>query len=148
MKFYDLHLDSKVWYARHALSIDENRKEFDRVIWGSIHNEGLERPNNFPEWLEQIWFAGNHADIGGGYPENESRLSDISLKWMVDVAMNLPDSKTSNGNGIKVDTRFLQLNPDPLGPQHDERESGYLAHFWPEGLCRIESCAILHPSVY
>jgi hypothetical protein len=35
MKFYDLHLDNKVWYARHALSIDENRADFDRVIWGA-----------------------------------------------------------------------------------------------------------------
>jgi hypothetical protein len=36
--------------------------------------------------FEQVWFAGNHADIGGRYPENESRLSDISLQWMIDQA--------------------------------------------------------------
>ena len=31
MKFYDLHLDNAVWYARHAMSIDENRADFARV---------------------------------------------------------------------------------------------------------------------
>lgn len=148
MEFYDLHLDDKVWYARHALSIDENRSDFDRVIWGGIHNKGPERPDEYPEWLQQIWFSGNHADIGGGYPENEARLSDISLGWMVNAAVNLPDSNTPTGNGIKVDARFLMLNPDPFGPQHDERESGYLSHFWPEGLRKIDPCAILHSSVY
>src|SRR5205085_659833 len=42
MKFYDLHLNNKVWYARHALSMDENRADFPRVIWGSVHNTGPE----------------------------------------------------------------------------------------------------------
>lgn len=148
MKFYDLHLNENVWYARHALSIDENRADFDRLSWGNINTRGPERPSEYPEWLQQVWFAGNHSDIGGGYPENEARLSDISLEWMVDAAMNLPDDKTPTGNGIKVDYHFLQLNPDPLGLQHDEREPGYLKYLWSEGLRKIESCAILHPSVY
>ena len=125
MKFYDNHLDTRVWYARHALSIDENRADFARVIWGSIHNKGPARPDEYPDWLDQVWFAGNHSDVGGSYPENEARLSDISLGWMVHAAVNLPDGKTPTGNGIKVDDRYLQLNPDPFGPQHDEREPGY-----------------------
>lgn len=148
MKFYDFQLNNQVWYARHALSIDENRADFNRVLWGGAKNKGPARPDYFPDWLQQIWFAGNHSDIGGGYHENESRLSDISLDWMVHTAINLPDDKTSTGNGIKVDHRFLQLNPDPLGPQHDERESGCLGHFWTEKLREIDTDAPLHPSVY
>jgi uncharacterized protein (DUF2235 family) len=150
MKFYDLHLNNKVWYARHALSIDENRADFGRVIWGSAHNKGPERPDEYPDWLQQVWFSGNHSDIGGSYAENESRLSDISLGWMVHAAVNLPDGKTSIGNGIKVDERYLQLNPDPLGPQHDAREPGYLGgrFKWTEGQRNIDACAILHSSVY
>jgi Uncharacterized alpha/beta hydrolase domain (DUF2235) len=31
------------------------------------------------QWFEQVWFTGNHSDVGGSYPENESRLSDIAL---------------------------------------------------------------------
>jgi uncharacterized protein (DUF2235 family) len=148
MKFYDPHLNDKVWYARHALSIDENRRDFDRVIWGSTQNKGPERPDEFPDWLQQMWFAGNHSDVGGGYPENEARLSDISLEWMVNAAMNLPDGKAPTGNGIKIDQRFLQLNPDPFGPQHDEREARYFGHCWSEGLRKVDSYATLHLSVY
>ncbi|MHA6688612.1 phospholipase effector Tle1 domain-containing protein [Mesorhizobium sp. A556] len=24
--------------------------------------------------LQQVWFVGNHSDVGGSYPENDSRL--------------------------------------------------------------------------
>jgi uncharacterized protein (DUF2235 family) len=33
--------------------------------------------------LKQVWFAGVHCDIGGGYPEAESGLSKIALEWML-----------------------------------------------------------------
>jgi uncharacterized protein (DUF2235 family) len=150
MQFYDKHLDNAVWYARHALSIDENRADFARVEWGSSKNSGPPRPDSYPDWLDQIWFAGVHSDIGGSYAENESRLSDIALEWMVQAATNLPDANTSNGNGIKIDRSYLQLRPDTHGPQHDAREPGYLWGWlkWTKALRKIDSDAILHQSVY
>jgi hypothetical protein len=150
MKFYDLHLDNGVWYARHAMSIDENRADFARVPWGSSHNTGPARRDSDPDWLQQIWFAGNHSDIGGSYSENESRLSDITLEWMVRAAVNLPDETTPDGNGIKIDRGFLQLHPDACGPQHDAREPGYFGgrFKWAKALREVQLVAILHPSVY
>jgi hypothetical protein len=43
----------------------------------------------------------------------------------------------------------MTLHPDPLGPQHDEREPGHLrGRFkWTEGLRQIQDEAILHSSV-
>ncbi len=150
MQFYDKHLDNAVWYARHAMSIDENRADFARVEWGSAKNRGPTRPDSYPDWLDQIWFAGVHSDIGGSYSENESRLSDIALEWIVHAAENLPDDTTANGNGIKIDRHFLHLNPDPCGPQHDPREPGYLWGLikYTKGLRPVNPDAVLHPSVY
>jgi Uncharacterized alpha/beta hydrolase domain (DUF2235) len=150
MQFYDKHLDNAVWYARHALSIDENRADFARVQWASSKNAGPPRPDNYPDWLQQIWFAGVHSDIGGSYGENESRLSDIALAWMVHAAENLPDANTPNGSGIKIDPCFLQLRPDPLGPQHDAREPGWFGGRlkWAKALREIDPDAPLHSSVY
>jgi hypothetical protein len=149
MKFYDPHLDNEVRYARHALSIDENRADFAIVKWGSKSNKGPPRKETDPDWLQQIWFAGNHSDIGGSYLENESRLSDISLEWMTHAAVNLPDETGPTGHGIKVNPLLLQVRPDPMGPQHDERETPWLWIFrWPKGLRHVEPDAILHPSVY
>lgn len=150
MKFYDLHLDNAVWYARHAMSIDESRADFARVPWGSASNKGPPRPDAYPDWLDQIWFAGVHSDIGGSYAENESRLSDITLEWMVHAAVNLPDRQTLDRNGIKVDRNFLRWSPDARGPQHDAREPGYFWGLikWTKGLRKIDHDAVLHPTVY
>lgn len=113
-RYYDRLLGRMVRYARHAIAIDENRAAFPRLPWGPVKDVILV-PNGVgePERFIQLWFAGNHADIGGGYPEAESRLSDISLEWMVDEATSVP-------HPLLVDRARLQGYPSPDGLQHDE----------------------------
>jgi uncharacterized protein (DUF2235 family) len=117
-KFYDQYLNPLVKYARHAISIDERRNDFKRVPWGGSQSERQPAPGEI-EPFEQLWFAGNHADIGGGYPENECRLSDLALEWMVGEAAhpNLGDRK------LIVDSAVLQLKGRMDGMQHDETRS-------------------------
>lgn len=68
--------------GRHAISIDERRAFFRTNLWRLRL-----APEEFgPKNLKQVWFAGVHSDIGGGYPENESGLSKIALEWMVQEA--------------------------------------------------------------
>ncbi|MDN4985550.1 DUF2235 domain-containing protein [Bradyrhizobium sp. WYCCWR 13022] len=116
MQFYDTELSAQVSYARHAISIDENRKDFARVAWSSPRGAG--KDGNGIQWFEQVWFAGDHADVGGGYPENESRLSDIALDWMTRWAAAVP-------HGLKFDRNLLRVWPHPDGPQHDEVAAGF-----------------------
>ena len=113
-KFYDQSLDERIGYARHAISIDERRADFKRVKWG----EGRRIERQAMERLEQFWFAGNHADIGGGYMENETRLSDIALDWMVAAA-----SDTLGEEGLILDRTVLTMHPASDGIQHDETRS-------------------------
>jgi hypothetical protein len=114
MTFNDTSLNPYVQYALHALSIDEAREPFKRVEW----TPGTDKTHDGHEpLLKQIWFAGNHADIGGSYSENESRLSDSALLWMVKEA-------TSVSVPIFVDPRFLNLYPAHDAPQHDECKVG------------------------
>jgi uncharacterized protein (DUF2235 family) len=127
-------LSVEVSWARHAISIDECRKSFPRVPWGGSDSEKKTEP---ADWFVQRWFAGNHSDIGGSYAENESRLSDISLGWMLDEAVEA---------GLKCDVSVLKLYPDPIGPQHDETRSS-LFRFAPRVLRDIPNDAPLHPSV-
>jgi hypothetical protein len=115
MKNYNRGLSARVRYARHALSIDETRADFPRVQWG-FKNIKPTREEGEPEYLQQIWFAGNHSDIGGSYPEEESRLSDIALEWMVEQTAGLP-------HPLILDSTKLHLFPDPFGLQHCEVES-------------------------
>lgn len=134
MEAYETDLSTEVSYARHAISIDEFRKSFARVPWGGSYSEKKTDP---PDWFEQRWFAGNHSDVGGSYSENESRLSDISLKWMLDAAVSA---------GLKYDPSVLKLFPDPIGPQHDEARSS-MFRFFKKLRRKVPDEAPLHPSV-
>lgn len=115
MKNYDRHLDSRVRFTRHALAIDETRKNFPRVQWGNKKIDYQSMSPDDPEPFIQLWFAGNHSDIGGSYNENESRLSDIALDWMIKEAERIP-------NPILIDYRNLNIFPDAGGMQHSEVE--------------------------
>ncbi len=112
LRFYDQSLDTRVLYVRHALAIDEIRKAFARVKWGHKRDAQPHRPGE-PAWFEQKWFAGNHSDIGGSYAEDESRLSDIALRWMVEEVSSVPAP-------IQIDGTKLHLFPSAAGTQHCE----------------------------
>jgi hypothetical protein len=92
-RHYDRFLDKRVRYARHAQAIDETRADFARVGWGRTI-DAAEAPD---DWLIQKWFAGNHSDIGGSYPELESRLSDVALEWMAKEAEKIPHGLIIDG---------------------------------------------------
>ena len=102
---FDRLLSEHVHYARSANGIDERRKDFDRVGWGTADKdpgsyEGLSR-------LRQVWFAGNHSDIGGSYPEVESRLSDFALQWMMEQTGEIPGP-------LIIETKMVQGSVDPI----------------------------------
>ena len=134
MEQYETDLSPEVAYARHAISIDEHRKSFDRVPWGGSDSE----KKQVPGWFEQRWFAGNHSDVGGSYPENESRLSDISLEWMLSAAAEA---------GLIYDPSVLHLYPDATGPQHDETRTSFIFKVAAKLNRTIDKDAPLHSSV-
>ena len=69
--------------GRHAIAIDERRAFFRTNLWMP---KGAP-PQSGPLDLKQVWFPGVHEDVGGGYPEAESGLSKIALKWMLTEAV-------------------------------------------------------------
>jgi hypothetical protein len=133
MKMYDTELDDQVRFARHAIAIDERRASFARVPWGI---PGQWKPGE-PPWFEQVWFAGDHSDIGGSYAEDESRLSDISLKWMVDAASEV---------GLLYDPSVLRCYPDAMAMQHDEAKSSIFRFAGKKTRAPLPD-APLHPTV-
>src|SRR6266571_1729127 len=71
MKFYDTSLNRNVVFARHALAIDERRAAFDPVTWDDTKTLKCSIWKEIP-WFKEVWFSGNHSDIGGDCIENES----------------------------------------------------------------------------
>ena len=124
---FDRLLSRFVHYARSANAIDETRKDFDRVGWGGHVPGALERVDGI-ERLIQLWFAGNHSDVGGSYAETESRLSDIALQWMIEEATGVPNGLkigpvVVNGKGLAGCGNsgvLLELHPTADGVGHCE----------------------------
>ena len=100
--------------GRHAVSIDEHRAFFRTNLW---------RPKNAPPVsgpadLKQVWFAGVHSDIGGGYPEQDSGLAKIPLQWMLreaEAAGLLVDPiRRDEVLGLSGTTKYVQPNPNAM----------------------------------
>jgi uncharacterized protein (DUF2235 family) len=150
LKFYNTFLNKRVIYARHAMAIDEDRENFARVPW-DVDGELVRYDAGRPDWLRQVWFSGNHSDIGGSYPEDESRLSDIALQWMIGQATELE-------HPLLLDQTKLKLFPSAAGMQHSEILSMHdrypswfpeaLRRVWPRKEREVLPASVLHPTVY
>jgi len=69
----------------HALAIDEHRRAFTPTLWTVRHPSPPGAPPPRPlSSVEQRWFVGAHANVGGGY-ENDI-LPQIPLLWLMKKA--------------------------------------------------------------
>jgi uncharacterized protein (DUF2235 family) len=104
--FHDTGPCNTVRHGCHALAVDEHRNEFVPTLWtGAPAGEAK---------IEQVWFAGAHSDVGGGYLTR--KLADIPLVWM---------AKKAEADGLVLDWSCLPdpAQLDPHAPMHDSRES-------------------------
>jgi uncharacterized protein (DUF2235 family) len=88
--------NKRVRIFRQAFAIDERRRMFRNYRWNDSQKFAEHRfGREIDQDSKQVWFAGSHADIGGGYPEAESGLSKYPLRWMLDEAA---------AHGVRLDT--------------------------------------------
>ena len=70
-------------HVRQALALDEYRRSFEPRPYyvDPTHNYAATGQS-----IVQLWFAGAHCDVGGGYARSEARLSQEPLLWMLQEA--------------------------------------------------------------
>ncbi len=133
-KFHNFSLSSSVENAYQALSIDDERKRYHPILWNEKINSGQK--------IEQVWFCGDHSDVGGGHLKGN--LANIPLKWMVEnaVAQNL----------ILNNDDLLSLPSDPNEHLHTTFNlwNQYKIRAWPEKDDNGEPRGKpnIHPSVF
>lgn len=72
--------------------------------------------------VKNVWFAGVHSDVGGGYPPTESGLAKITFEWMTREAIQC---------GLDIDqASYLRelhedASPDANGPLHVSLKGGW-----------------------
>jgi uncharacterized protein (DUF2235 family) len=113
-QFHDASLSSFVQYARHAVAIDERRKDFVPTLWDNTDALNAARnahPTDADAPYQQRWFPGVHSSVGGG---GERRgLADAALDWILDGAraagLVLDPQDSSHIYDLKPDfTEYLQ----------------------------------------
>ena len=126
IRFPDQRLSTKVKKACHALSIDDERRTFHPVLWDEKGETDLvARQKVSRDRIEQVWFAGVHSDVGGGYPRRS--LSLVTLDWMISK-VEATDESASGLHFIKEERDGIFRHADWHGPQHDSR-SGLGAYY-------------------
>ena len=107
----DAVLAKKVKRARHVLSLDDQRNTFHPRLWTEEHET---EPNR----IRQVWFAGVHADVDGGYPDDG--LAHVTLRWMMDEA----EAAVPGGSKLRFIDEVRERQralADEKGPLHDSR---------------------------
>jgi len=100
LSFHDCQLSRYIDHAYQALAIDEHRPAFSPTLWTKRD------PGDLPgQTMEQVWFAGVHSNIGGGYPD--TGLSDEAFEWLTSKA---------TAYGLEIERSRL-----PLKPRYDGR---------------------------
>jgi uncharacterized protein (DUF2235 family) len=105
--FHSCSLVDAVENAYQALAIDERRGPFRPAIWDQRSGQTN---------VQQVWFAGVHSNIGGGYPDRG--LSDLAFTWMVNRAKEC---------GLVMNEHYLatRVTADALGKLEDSYGTGY-----------------------
>lgn len=93
-------------HAYQALAIDDERTSFRPMVWD-------ERALSEGGVVEQVWFAGMHSNVGGGYAREG--LANVALEWMIERAryhgLLFNESalyeihNSSNSHGLMQDSR-------------------------------------------
>jgi len=91
-------------HVRHALALDELRWPYQPRLY-------TEPEDLLPEHtFKQVWFAGAHSDIGGGYAEQG--LANAALHWM---------AREASFRGLLIDIPLLNVHAvNALDTLHDE----------------------------
>lgn len=135
-RFHDVCLGDNVSHAYHALAINEQRAPFEPCLWLP--------PCPTPcKTVEQMWFAGVHSNVGGGYAD--AGLSDQALMWMLEAA---------GRHGLVLDPYYLKRRVDPniFGELRDSLSAMYRTPL--TGLPRLRKIGngalgeAVHPSVF
>jgi uncharacterized protein (DUF2235 family) len=103
-------VNPSITHFRHALAIDERRACFPANLYFPQTNQQAN--------CKQVWFAGVHSDVGGGYPDRDATLAKVRLAWMI---------REAEASGLLIDAAGRQYlmdskdkpPPDPCGPIHE-----------------------------
>ncbi len=135
--FYDQVPHYDIHHLYQALALDDERKTFHPNVWKGDCKKS-ESDDRKKQVVEQVWFAGAHSNVGGGYPKDS--LSLVPLLWMMGKA---------NACGLKFfksKCKEYYEAADPHGRLYDSRAG--LGVFYRPALRQLPKYSLIHKSVF
>jgi uncharacterized protein (DUF2235 family) len=135
-KFPNLQLSDRVERAAHALAIDDERKSFHPLVWDESKSDAKRR-----ETLQQVWFAGAHSNVGGGYPKQGMSL--VALDWMMSQA------EVAGLRFVATDREFYHHHATVDDKLYDPRSGlGVLYRWEPRDISKLCDKSKVHPKLH
>lgn len=145
LSLQDRDFDPRIIKACHALSIDDKRSTFHPLLWDETAEAKFPLQSHTDlEALTQVWFAGVHSNLGGGYPDDG--MSYVPLRWMVNEAHK-------QGLEFKL-SAVAEINSmaAPYGRMYDSRSGlGFYYRYNPRRLAAPtdeQKAVIRHPKIH
>ena len=143
-QFHDASLSSIVRAARHAVALDERRRDFAPTCWDNVAELNGEAGQGDPPPYQEKHFAGDHGSVGGG--GDVVALSHIALRWVIAGAERA---------GLRFDPVRLaeiEAGANPMGPLVNSTQSpsglfNWITRLRPKDRDGPEDIADVHPSV-
>jgi uncharacterized protein (DUF2235 family) len=114
--FRDNEIGGHIQHGFHAMAIDERRRAFSATAW--VPSGKPDEPD-----VEQVWFAGAHANVGGGY--KQTGLSDQALVWIM--------ARLQDKTKLQFDEDYIQNHFFPCAACSAYRSyrGWWISSFWP-----------------
>src|SRR6267143_3860424 len=133
LRFADGRLTPQVACARHALSIDDERRAFHPTMW--------DEQGAAPGQIAQVWFSGVHANVGGGYPKQGMSLT--ALDWM------MAQAGACGLRFIESDRESIRAHWDVNDKLYDSRAGLAVYYRWdPRAIAKISVDNHLKPRIH
>jgi len=139
-KLHDFHIDKLVPIikkARHAVALDEYRKEFDVTLFDNLeefnkrhYDSMIDKSLSWEEYrkspkrpYEEMWYPGNHGSVGGG--GDLRGLSDEAFLWVLEGARDA---------GLQIDlnreSKIFTLKPNHFVDLDNTSKDDLLEKLW------------------
>jgi hypothetical protein len=120
-------------HVRHAVAVDEHRVKFKPALLAQDIKKVIEDSNNKKiqkedeeEDIREVWFPGNHGDVGGGWPAMPAKSpSDMTwwprLKYFFSTMKPKDDYQILDDNALQMSDMALDWmirEVDIVGKQH------------------------------
>ncbi len=121
LSFINTRLSTTVQHSYQALALDEQRRPYQAILWTAFvpdapPEEDASRLDD--RMVEQRWFAGAHANVGGGY--RSDYLPQRPLAWL---------QKKAESSGLAFRAR-TDVTDDDLAEQPTDSYAKFLGGLW------------------